>query len=215
MSETYEVELTAGGKMLLQSPDEVDRWETLQERYKDDYRISKTNDLALLDVVLQQHIVLFRAQQQINGLVPELDEDDLPTGKTERLKLSAAEMSRQHEILLNASKEIRSLEEALGVNKKARDASGSQTLADYLDNLRSAANEYGVHITERTKAFEQFCMDLRWRVRLNEVGDDEDKAYHDCTDEGVLRWARTELGKLEEKDKLYAQQRGKLWTGRL
>lgn len=217
----YKVEMLAGGDVNLLSEAEVDRWNTLAHQYIDDFGITYTNDKAMLDVILQQHIVLFRAQQAINGLVPELDDEGLPTGRMHYTKPKPSEIQREQEIIIAASKEIRAMEVSLGLDKKSRDASGQQTLESYIAALREVGHEYGVHIVERTKAFEFFVMELSWRSRLNETGDDEDKAYrlqddvHDCSDTGVLAWVRENLETLRAIDAEFAAQKGKLYTGRV
>lgn len=215
ISDALIVELAAGGDLILQTPSEVDRWTTLSSRYQEDYELSKTNDLALLDVILQQHMVVYRAQQAVNGLVPELDEDHLPTGNIKRVTQKPAELARQQEILLSASKEIRALEAALGIDKKSRDQGGQHSLMTYIETLRDAGHEYSVHVTERTLAFEYFVNELSWRVRLNLNGDDEDKTYHDCHDSGILGWCRREIETLEQISKDFAHQKGQAWAGKL
>jgi hypothetical protein len=215
MSETFEVELLAGGKLALLSADEVDRWTTLSESYREDFGIVKTTDLAQVDIILQMHIDVFRAQRAKSGLEVEFDEDEHPTGAYTKVDVGAGERDRLNKEILGGSKEIRALESALGIDKKTRDAAGGKDNADYLVTLKSVAADYGVHVVARTKAIEQFIMDLRWRLRLNRVGDDEDKRYHDCTDQGILRWANRQVDALEEKDKEWAREKGKLWMAKV
>lgn len=213
---TYKVELFGGGSIYLQSEGELDRWQTLSDRYVEDYRLTKTNDLAMLDVILQQHISLYRAQLGINGMEPILDASDMPTGRYRQVKLKASEAEAHQKTMMGASKEIRALEKVLGIDKASRESQGGHTVDEYLRALKQAGNEYGVHITERFKAFEMFVNELKWRVRLEETGDDEDKRYHDCTLEGIVhRFCRSELEKLEQIDRDYAQQKQKLWVGSL
>lgn len=213
--EAFSVELFGGGEIFLQSAQELSRWSTLAKRYTEDYRLTKTNDLALLDLVLQQHILSFRAQNALNGMIAVLDANDLPTGRYRYDPPSKADAERSQKSMVDASKEIRALEKVLGIDRSSRESQGGHTVDEYLKALKTAGNEYGVHIVERVKKFEQFVMDMRWKVRLEENGDDEDKRYHDCTPEGIVRWAREELEKLEQVDRDYAAQKGKLWVGKL
>lgn len=211
----YKVDLHGGGEIHLQSKSELDRWTTLDSKYREEYRLSKGNDLAMLDVILQTHMLLYRAQNALNGMEPVLDKDDLPTGRYTYHQPKPVEVERAQKSMVEASKEIRALEKVLGIDRSSREAQGGQTLDSYLTNLKGAANEYGIHVSNRFKAYEQFTADLRWRLRLNENGDEEDRRYHQCDDKDILRWCREELEKLEKIDQEFAHEKQKLWLGRL
>jgi hypothetical protein len=213
--QAFPVELYGGGEIYLQSADEMARWEALAKRYAEDYQLTKGNDLAFLDLVLQQHILAYRAQNLLNGMVPELDDEKLPTGRYMHKPPTPAQTEKAQKSMTDASKEIRALEKVLGIDRAARESQGGHTIDSYLTTLKGAANEFGVHISNRLKAYEQFVNDLRWRVRLNENGDEEDKRYHDVEMDGIMRWTREELGRLEQIDKDFAHEKQKLWLGKL
>lgn len=213
--EGYLVELSDGSALPLQSANELARWEALAKRYAEDYQLTKGNDLAFLDLILQQHMLAYRAQNALNGMEPELDNEGLPTGRYIHNPPNAAQIEKSQKSMIDASKEIRALEKVLGIDRAARESQGGHTLDSYLTTLKGAANEYGIHVSNRFKAYEQFVSDLRWRLRLNENGDEEDKRYHDCEADGIMRWGREELGKLEEVDKKFAHEKQKLWLGKL
>jgi hypothetical protein len=216
MSNEFMVELPGGGTIHLQSEDEVDRWNTLSAAYSRDYKLTKINDLTQLGSLLQQHIVMYRAQVGLSGMRPEFDDEGLPTGqwvKDEERK--PADDKRDQEAMNNASKEIREIEKAMGIDAKSRSQTGDETIRDYVTRLKEAGYNYGIHISERVLAFENFVMELRWRLRLEQNGDAEDKAYEDCTPDGILKWAREHLEELEQVDKQFANEKGKLVLGRL
>lgn len=216
MSVEYVVELPGGGTIHLQSEEEVDRWNTLSESYQRDYKLTKINDLTQLGSLLQQHIVMYRAQVGLSGMMQEFDDESLPTGKWVKDEdRKPADDKRDQEAMNNASKEIREIEKAMGIDAKSRSQTGDETVRDYVTRLKQAGYEYGIHISERVLAFENFVMELRWRARLEQNGDAEDKAYEDCTPEGILKWVREELGALEAKDRDFAHTKGKLVLGRL
>ena len=210
-----EVDLPAGGKLHLQTPEEAELWERTAARYKSDYSLSKTNDLVLLGAVLTQNLAMFRAQQAINGMEAELDGTGVPTGRYKQVKVSVRDAAAAQNMVLNAAKEIRELEKALGIDKKTRDAGGGDSIAGYLGSLKIAGRQLGVHITKRTKAYEEFCMEMRWRIRVLDQGDAEDKAHHGITTESVLEYARSRLAELEQIDKQFAADKAKVFAGRL
>lgn len=215
-----EVELPGGGTIHLQTIDEVDRWRTLSERYRREYRLSKINDLTMLDTLLIQQITVYRAQRALSGMEPEFERDvesgtEVPTGRYQKRELTSADTRRHQETITAASKEGREIEKQMGIDKRSRDQQGNETLGEYIARLKAVGHEYGVHIANRVQAYESFAMNLRWRLRLAENGDAEDRAYHDCTPDGILKWAREELEKLEEIDKRFAHEKGKLALGRV
>lgn len=211
----YEVDRPGGGKLMVISKDEVEMWDELRDRYTKDYALIKANDLALLGAILSQHLLMFRAEKRLNGMTPQLDHAKVPTGLYEHTPPKPADIAAAQKAITTASKEIRELEQSLGIDKKTREAGGQHTVGDYVTKLKKAAHEMGVHIAERTLAYENFVMELRWKVRLNENGDEEDKKYHDISPEKIVEWASIEMAKLEQVDKDFAKQKGRLYLGQL
>lgn len=213
---TFEVELPGGGgKLHLLSPEEVTMWEDAAAAYKADYGLTKTNDLVMVGAILTQQLAIFRAQQRINGMVPKLDASNVPTGEYEVLPVKANELAAASETVRKASKEIREIEISLGIDKKGREQGGTQTVQQYVTTLKTAANQYGVHIAQRTLAYEKFAMALRTKLRILKNADAEDKAYEEISEASVLEFARQELAALEQVDKDYANQKGKVFVGKL
>lgn len=214
-SDDYQVELPGGGGHLyLQTTDEVDRWQTLEAAYTDQYDLRKVNDLTNLGTLLVQQINLYRAQLGLSGRVPEVDEDELPTGRMKQKVLKPAEVKAYQGQITDASKEIREIERTMGIDKKSRDAAGDESAKAWLIAMKERAHRYGLHVSARVKAYEEFTMELRWRIRLNQNGDGEDKHYEDCTDEGIVKWAREQLDELERRDQEFGQEEGALVVGR-
>lgn len=211
----FEVELPTGGKLHLLSAEEVQMWEDSERSYKTDYALTKTNDLILLGAILTQQLALFRAQQRINGMEPVLDANNVPTGEYKVEKLKPSELAAAQETVRKASKEIRDIEIALGIDKKNREAGGTQTVPQYVSLLKRAAHEYGVHISKRTLEYERVCMEARTKLRILKNADEEDKAYEGVSEQAILDWLRNELAKLEEIDKKFAKEKGKVFVGKL
>lgn len=209
------VHLPAGGELHLHSAEEVSMWEKAEENYRRDYALDKVNDLVMLGAILTQQLALFRAQQEINGMKPDFDAEGLPTGSYKRVALKPSEAKAAQDVVMRASKEIRELEVTLGIDKKTRDAGGKQTTADYIMELKRAGGQFGIHISKRLIAYEAFCMALRTKLRILANADQEDKEYEGVSEEKVLEWARNELAGLEQIDKEFAEEKGKVFVGRL
>ena len=202
-----------GGSMWLSSQAEVDRWQTLESQYREQYDLKKINDLTNLGTLLVQQINLYRSQMALSGRLPETDEDGLPTGRMLSRVLKPAEVKSYTEQVTNAAKEIREIERAMGIDKKSRDNAGDESLRSWLVGMKERAHRYGLHVSKRVKCYEEFAMELRWRLRLEEIGDAEDKHYEDCTAEGIMKWAREELNKLEQVDRDFASEEAALVIG--
>lgn len=188
------VSLPAGGTLELNSPEEVELWENAAKRYIEDYGFVKANDLILLGAILSQTIAMYRAQQQLS----------------DSSKANAAIA-----LIGKASEQIRELEKALGVDKKTREAGGQHTVADYITRLKRAAHVKGVHISDRTKAYEQLAMDMRWKIRVLRNGDDEDRRHHGISEKKIIDELEKRLAELEEKDREWAKDRGRVFVGKL
>jgi hypothetical protein len=211
----FEVELPAGGKMYLQSEEEVDLWDKTKYRYIEDYHLANINDLHLLGAILQQQVLLFRSQRLMNGMEPELDNSGVPTGRYMTKKLDAQEMVAAQKLMNTATAEIRALEKTLGLTKEQRESGGQMNLANYLRTLKRAAHDRGIHISERVKKYEAFVQDLSWRLRVLANADTEDRAYHDVTPANICDWARERIAELEAADKKWAREIGSLYIGKL
>jgi hypothetical protein len=209
------VDLPGGGHLQLQTVDEVDLWEESSKRYIEDYGLEQQNDLLLLGAVLSQQLAMYRAQQRMNGLEPEFDASGVPTGRYKKANVKASDMTAAQNIIIKAGGEIRELEKTLGIDKKSREAGGQQTVASYVGSLKEAARRYGLHLANRQKAYEEFCMEMRWKLRLLRNGDAEDRAYHDLSPDKLLKWAEDQLKHLEEVDQKYAREIGKIYVGRV
>lgn len=211
----FEVELPAGGKMYLQTPDEVQFWDESLVRYREDYTLAKQNDLIALGMLLQQQVLLFRLQTQINGMEPELDANDVPTGQYRRVTLTPSEVATIQKSMTATSVEMRALEKSLGIDKATREQGGSHTLDSYVRLLKKAAHERGVHIAQRTIEYEKVINELRVRLRLLYNADAEDRKYHNIAPKTVLDWLQEECKRLEQVDKEFAKEKGKVFVGQL
>ncbi len=211
----FNVELPAGGAMHLQSAEEVDLWKKSAERYVEDYQLNKTNDLVLLGAILQQQVILFRAQRKLNGMQPQVDAAGVPTGHYTMVEIESDEIAGLTRIMNTATKEIRDIEKALGIDKVTREQGGAVTIASYLRTLKKAAHDRGIHISKRLIAYEKFVNELRTSLRMLKNLDAEDRAYHNLTSETLLDWAEAQLKELEELDKRFAREVGKIYAGKL
>lgn len=213
---TFRVEIPGSGAPLqLQSVEEVEQWDRSKQKYVADYHLTKLNDLVLLGAILQQQIVMYRAQLRMNGMEAVLDANQVPTGQYRQTPVDSDVMAASLSLLTKATDQIRLLEKALGIDKVTREAGGQHTVGSYIQTLKKAAHLRGLHISKRALAYEKFVNELRWRIRILRNADAEDRAYHDLTPEKVLDWCHDQLKELEDADVKFANERGKVFVGKL
>lgn len=213
--QTFAVDLPAGGTLYLHSAEEVELWNRMKDRYVEDYQLSNTNDLLTLGTILQQQILMFRAQFLTNGMEAEFDSAGVPTGHYIKSKASADDMAAAQKMMNSARSEISAMEKQLGIDKASRESGGQISVQSYLQNLKRAAHARGVHISQRVIKYEQFVQDLSWRIRVLNNADAEDRAYHNITPESICQWASDQIKELEDADKKWAREIGALYVGKL
>jgi hypothetical protein len=210
-----DVELPAGGVLHLETIEEVEVWETLADKYTSEHHLSKTNDLVNLGVILTHNLALFRAQQLLNGMEPEYDANNQPTGTYKKVQMKPADRAATQQVIIKASTEIRELEKALGIDKKTREQGGSQTVPDYLTHLKKLGHSMGVHISKRLTEYERVMMRVRTEIRILDNADVEDRAHHNITPESIIKGLRDDLVRLEEVDKQFAKNKQAVFLGKV
>lgn len=191
---TLEVELPAGGVIVLDDVAEVDLFTHQRDRYIEDYGLVRQNDLMMLGALLTHAISMYRAQKLL----------------TEPKKAGEAQNR-----LIKASEAIGTIEKSLGIDKKTREAGGQHTVASYITELKRAGHEKGIQIAKRTKEYERIFMELSWKIRLLRNGDQEDRKHHDVSEQKIIEWLERELATIEEGEKEWARAKGALFVGRL
>lgn len=211
----YQVDLPSGGVLHLQTADEVDLWNAAAGRYSADYSLQKHNDLVSLGALLQNQILLFRAQTAINGMEPQLDPQGVPTGSYRRVELDGQDIVAHQKVLNGAADEMRKLERSLGIDKQTREAGGAHTLDNFLKTLKRAAHDRGIHITTMVIEYQKVMKELSWKLRMLYTADQEDRHYHNITPKTVLDWLYEECKRMEQLEKDYAHEKGRLYIGQL
>jgi hypothetical protein len=211
----FEVELPAGGKLHLQTIDEVEVFEDTREAYLRDFQIKHHSDKLAIGSLLLMHLEVFRNQQRLNSMEAELDTRGVPTGRYVKTPVKPTEKSAILSVLLKMQAEIRDAEKALGVDKKTRDSGGQYDTKAYVEAIREGAGQWGVHLSRRYMAYEAFVRGLRVRLRMLDTLDPEDLQHENISVETILTSCRASLAKLEEADKKFAHEKGRLIVGKV
>src|SRR5215218_8035004 len=83
----FEVEMPSGGKLPLQTIEEVEVFEETRDAYLHDFRIQHHSDKLAISSLLLMHLEVFRAQQFVNGMRPQLDANGIATGRYETVQV--------------------------------------------------------------------------------------------------------------------------------
>lgn len=211
-TQDFEVDMPhGGGVMHLHSAEEVELWERLAKSYKEEHQISVASDLVMVGTLLTQQIRLYRGQQLSMGRKVRFDDNMRPTGEYERV--DPDDQYKGDVQVDKAQAAISKIEDTLGISKKAREAGGANTIAEYVTNAKTFAHEYGVHIVERVTFFEGMAMKVKTLIRILDNLDEEDRAYHNVTEQTIIDLMRQSLAYAEEKDKEWAREKGVLFRG--
>jgi len=208
----YTSKLPGGGSVTFSNPNELDFFEKTKKRYVNEYAFTKPNDLTRLSQLLMAELAAYRMNQRMAGSIPVYDRSGNITGFN---TIEPQEISELAKALPSIQKEIRDLESALKIDKKTRDGSGAHEVRHYLESLKKVALKYGVHLSDRYVAYDEFVSELRWRLRVFNNTDEDDRAYHNVkTAEDIIKWSEGQLLKLEDVDKQFAKNKQALWMSK-
>lgn len=211
----FTVQQPSGGVLYLQSAEEVDLYALSKQKFKEDYHLTKTNDLVLVSALLQQQIQAFRATRALNGMVAGVDSSGRPDGSIVHTTVEVDDAAKWAKALTEATKQIHAIEGSLGIDKKTREGDGTYSVENYLRNLKAAARSRAIHLVKRTQAYEAFTAELRVKLHILRNADDEDRRFHNITEASILAWCHDQLAALEEADKVFAREYAKLYGGKL
>jgi len=210
----YTVDQPDGGQVHLQTPSEVSYYEKLRDQYQGEYEVEAPNDLARLSQLLTLELTIYRKQQRMLGAVVYYDDQGNMAGWEE---VSSAEQAQIADSLPKLQAEVRNLEKALKLDRSTREGTGEGEIRRYMETLKGAANDYKIHLSERYTKFDEFVSELRWRLRVLRLPEEmeDDKKYHNISQETVIEFCEQQLRELEELDKEFAKNKQSLWVGQI
>ena len=176
---------------------EVKWWIRARDKYLDQYKFDNIADMQDLDRLLQSELLSFRWG---NWLAREADYDS-----------NVIDEKIVRTSLMEKDRELRLLKKHMGMDRKGRVESESQSTADYLTELKKRAKEFGIHRnTQVAKAIDLF-MDLKTLIGLNERTDDQEQAELGVTEHDIIEWIReTAIPEYEEIDDAFRKDQT-LW----
>lgn len=211
--QNFEVELPGGGKLNLQTLEEVEAFEDSRDQYLSDYKLTNQSDRLAVNAMLILHMEAFRAAQRLNGMEAEVDANGIPTGRYKKVEVKGQDRAAALSILIKTRESIADTEKSLGIDKRTRDQGGQFDVSTYIGGAKQGAREYGVHLSKRYIAYVGFVMALRTQLRMLRQLDAEDLAEMRLSADSLLEWEWNELMALEAVDQKFAHEKGRLIAG--
>lgn len=172
------VNLASGQVIQVQGAEEQDWFNETRDAYLKGAHYTENTDIQDLDRLLAHELMVYRWTLHLAAGVDY--EGDLVDEK---------QLQQQLKLF---SDQITKIKESMGLTRKARDvAASSESVADYLDNLRRRAKEFGIHReTQLDKALTLFN-ELSAILGAYDRADQDERNRMGFPDEdSVLNWVR-------------------------
>ncbi len=168
------VEGASGTRFHLLNMEEGTWFELSLDRYTEQYHFENIADLQDLDRLLGLELLSYR---YANWLLRESDYDGNPFDD---------KAVREHKDKVD--KEIRGIKQHMGIGRKTRVESESQSVSDYLGDLLGRAAEFGIHRDEQNAKILNLFMELKKLVGLHERTDEEERKELGVSLDDILIW---------------------------
>lgn len=176
---------------------EAKTYNNMAARYQNDNSFSNVSDLAELDRILTMELMCHRWSQWI------LMESDYDGRKVDPSNLQKS--------IETYSKEIRGIKKDLGMDKSSRDKDQQSNVADYIENLRLRAKQFGVHRDEQGIMAITMLKEIRALVTLHDNSSDAERREFECNVDDILEFIRSKGDQLDDLDAKFRQDQ-KMWV---
>lgn len=174
--ETISVKGASGTEFHGLTPEEALWFNTMQNRYSEEYRFENIADLQDLDRLLGLELLSYRyASWLIRGVDSRGAAFDDKAVRDHKQKID---------------QEIRLLKQHMGMNRKNRVESEQESVSDYLRNLLRRAQEFGVHRDHQISKAVDLLMELRKLVGLHERCDEEERRHLGVDIDQIYNWIK-------------------------
>lgn len=199
LASTKAVRLTSGADFEVMHESEAKLVENLVQRYTTEYMFSSISDLQDVDRIIILEVMAHRyAGWQNKGhdyYGQEVDNKDLD------------------ERILDASKEVRQIKKALGIDRLTRDKDKGDSVPEYLENLRVRARKFGIMREQQLDAALSKFQKLSGLVTLYWNCTDIERKEEKCTAEDILIWLRDEaIPEYNAIDEYFQEHDQRMWV---
>lgn len=188
----------SGSQFVVLTEDEVLYFEEKARRYTSDNHFVNISDLQDVDRLLFMELMCYRYSLWLSQ-----EHDYWGEGVAlDDLKKTVVEYS----------KELRLLKKSLGIDKAAREKEKGENVADYLENLRVRAREFGVMREQQlTKGLTLF-KELASLMTLHDNCDEKERYDMNVEPEDILQWLReVAIPEFDLIDQHFVQNNQRYW----
>lgn len=193
------VKLASGADYEVMHETEAQIVNNLVQRYTTEYLFSSISDLQDVDRIIIMELMAHRYSGWQNRghdyYGQEIDNKDLD------------------ERILNASKEVRQIKKALGIDRLTRDKDKGDSVPEYLENLRVRARQFGLMREKQLDVALSKFQKLSGLTTLYWNCTDIERKEEKCTAEDILKWLRDEaIPEFNEIDEYFQEHEQRYWV---
>lgn len=155
---------------------ETQWWESAKKEYLSHYSFENIADIQDLDRLLFSELIAYRYGYWLTN-DGDYDGNAIPEKET-------------RDALNKTLTELRLLKKHMGLDRRGRIESQSQSVADYLATLKERAKQFGIHRnTQVAKAINLFS-ELETLIGLHDRCDEQERSELGVTESEILNWIR-------------------------
>jgi hypothetical protein len=198
--EVKEVEVVgpAGGRFTVMTESEKDLFRELVDKYTTHNQFVNISDQQDLERIIYLEVLSLR---YANWLSTETDY----TGEL----IDPRQVST---MMKDFSGELRQLKKSVGIDKPSRQRESSESVSDFIEQLKTRAKEFGVmreeQLTEALTLFNELMARVTLMDNCNQAERDEQK----CNPDDIFRWLREEaFPQYTEIDRYFVENSQRYW----
>lgn len=166
-------------------------------KYLNDYKFTNASDLQDLDKILAGETLVYRWS---TWLSTETDYDG-----------SRIDLTEVRKAMIDQQKDIRDTKKSLGMDKLTRDKDKGQLTADYIEQLRHRAKEFGIMRNDQAAKAITLWQELDSIITLyKNCTEDERKSEH-VTPVEIINWIESQMPEFREIDRLFQLDHQRYW----
>lgn len=192
----------SGSVFVVLTNDEVAYFEDKATRYTADNHFINITDLQDVDRLLFMELMCYRYSLWLSQEHDYWDQ--------------GVDLDALKKTVVEYSKELRLLKKSLGIDKAQRDKEKGENVADYLENLRVRAREFGVKREEELTTCLTLFNELKELVTLHRNCDEKERFEMNVELEDILEWIeKIAIPEYDRIDEYFIQNSQKFWIRRI
>jgi len=198
--QTEEIEVTgpAGGRFTVMTKNEEHSFQELARKYTTHNSFVNISDLQDLERIIYLEVLSLRFA---NWLSTETDYN----GELIDPRLITAQIK-------DFSGELRQLKKSVGVDKPSRQREASESVSDFIEQLKTRAKEFGIMREEQLTTALTLFNELISRITLMDNCTQKERNEQKCNPDDIFDWLRNEaFPEYAEIDKYFIEHHQRFW----